>query len=64
MQLRIAGVYVLFQAIESFRFDEETSELVVRTMSGKEYRRTVSDKATADRAADAIIERMALCSSL
>jgi hypothetical protein len=64
MQLRIAGVYVLFQAIESFRFDEETSELVVRTMSGKEYRRTVSDKATADRTADAIIERMALCSSL
>jgi len=64
MHLKISGVRVMFQAVESFAFDEAACELVVRTVSGAEHRHSVLDKAEADKIADALIERMSLCDSL
>lgn len=43
MRLKIEGVRVFFTAIESFRFDQDQSALIVRTVSGVEYREAVKD---------------------
>ena len=64
MHLKISGVTVMFQAVESFAFDEGACQLVVRTVSGAEYRRAVLDKAEADRITKEVVEQMTLCESL
>ncbi len=64
MQVKIDGACVMFRAIESFSFDEDRRELVLRTVSGHEHRKGVRDKMEADRIVDQIIERMAFFESL
>jgi len=64
MHIKISGTRVLFHGIESFSFDEDACELVVRTVSGKEHRRPVVSKAEADAIADLTIERMAVLQSM
>lgn len=63
MHLKICGAIVMFRAVESFDFDQATCTLVVRTVSGKEYRRAVLDESEANKITNALIERMAVCES-
>jgi hypothetical protein len=64
MRLSIDGAHVLFRAIESVYFDADFCELVVRTVSGKEHRMKVRDRADFDSIAKKIIQRIALCESI
>ena len=60
MYLQINDVFVMFQAIESFVFDEEAKELVVRTVSGAEHRHPALDRDAAEALIDRTHKRMAM----
>ena len=49
MHLKICDTIIMFHAIESLYFDEAACVFVVRTVSGKEYKKPVLDKSEADR---------------
>jgi hypothetical protein len=64
MQLSIEGTHVFYRAIESIHFDAHTSELVLRTVSGKVYRKKVDSREVYEKFTKAILQRIAMCESV
>ena len=42
MKLTFNNVHIMHSAVESLRYDEDTGELVLRTVSGAEHRKEMS----------------------
>ncbi len=42
--IQLNGHVIVLSAVESFKYDERKSEIVVRTVSGIEHRKEVTDR--------------------
>ena len=64
MVIKINDTQILFQSIESLRYDPENHDVVLRTMSGIDYfaKRNVTES-EANSLIDSIVKNIAMCQS-
>ena len=58
--IKIKGTNIFFSAVESLRYDVLDACLIIRTVSGKEYRKNVETKEQAEEEIIAIIRTRAI----